>query len=55
LAITNVILPKLGESIVEATVLKILKQVGDAVKVDDTLMEIATKWIVRFLQLPKEL
>jgi 2-oxoglutarate dehydrogenase E2 component (dihydrolipoamide succinyltransferase) len=42
LAITNVILPKLGESIVEATVLKILKQVGDAVKMDDTLMEIAT-------------
>ncbi len=42
MAITNVILPKLGESIVEATVLKILKQVGDAVKVDDTLMEIAT-------------
>jgi len=42
LAITNVILPKLGESIVEATVLKILKQVGDAVKVDDILMEIAT-------------
>lgn len=42
MAITNVILPKLGESIVEATVLKILKQVGEAVKVDDTLMEIAT-------------
>lgn len=42
MAITNVILPKLGESIVEATVLKILKQVGDAVSVDETLMEIAT-------------
>ena len=42
MAITNVILPKLGESIVEATVLKILKQVGESVKVDDTLMEIAT-------------
>ena len=42
MAITNVILPKLGESIVEATVLKILKQVGDTVNVDDILMEIAT-------------
>ena len=42
MASTNVILPKLGESIVEATVLKILKQVGDHVNVDDTLMEIAT-------------
>lgn len=42
MAITNVILPKLGESIVEATVLKILKQVGETVHQDETLMEIAT-------------
>ncbi len=38
----NIILPKLGESIVEATVLKIHKQVGDAIKLDETFMEIAT-------------
>lgn len=35
-------MPKLGESIVEATVLKIHKKVGDAISVDETLMDIAT-------------
>lgn len=35
-------MPKLGESIMEATILKWLKQVGDAVEMDETVLEIAT-------------
>lgn len=35
-------MPKLGESIVEATILKIHKKVGDVISVDETLMDIAT-------------
>jgi 2-oxoglutarate dehydrogenase E2 component (dihydrolipoamide succinyltransferase) len=42
LATANVIMPKLGESIAEATVLKIHKKVGDSISIDETLMDIAT-------------
>ena len=35
-------LPKMGESVAEATVTKWLKQVGDAVSLDDPIVEIAT-------------
>lgn len=35
-------MPKLGESIMEATVLKWHKQPGDAVKMDETVLDIAT-------------
>ncbi|HZE84736.1 MAG TPA: dihydrolipoamide acetyltransferase family protein [Puia sp.] len=35
-------MPKLGESIMEATILKWLKQPGDAVQQDETVLEIAT-------------
>lgn len=42
MAIINVIMPKLGESIMEATVLKLHKQVGDHVQMDEVLMDIAT-------------
>lgn len=42
MALVNVIMPKLGESIMEATVLKWHKQVGDRVAVDETLLDIAT-------------
>lgn len=35
-------MPKMGESIMEATVLKWHKAVGDAVKMDETVLEIAT-------------
>ncbi len=35
-------MPKLGESIMEATILKWLKQPGDKVEQDETLLEIAT-------------
>lgn len=35
-------MPKMGESIMEATILKWVKQVGDVVDVDETILEIAT-------------
>ena len=38
----EVIMPKLGESIIEATITKWLKQAGDRVEEDDTIVEIAT-------------
>jgi 2-oxoglutarate dehydrogenase E2 component (dihydrolipoamide succinyltransferase) len=38
----DIIMPKLGESIIEATITKWLKKVGDAVAEDDPIVEIAT-------------
>jgi 2-oxoglutarate dehydrogenase E2 component (dihydrolipoamide succinyltransferase) len=40
--LVDIVMPKLGESIMEATILKWLKQPGDAVAQDETLLEIAT-------------
>src|SRR3954471_3142658 len=42
MAIVDLVMPKLGESIMEATVLKWTKKVGENVKQDETLLEIAT-------------
>ncbi|MBS1577590.1 MAG: 2-oxo acid dehydrogenase subunit E2 [Bacteroidetes bacterium] len=42
MAIVDLIMPKMGESIMEATILKWHKQPGDAVKMDETILEIAT-------------
>src|SRR6476469_9743474 len=42
MAIVDLVMPKLGESIMEATVLKWTKQVGENVKQDETELEIAT-------------
>ena len=42
MAIVDLIMPKLGESIMEATVLKWLKHPGDSVEMDETILEIAT-------------
>lgn len=42
MAIVDLVMPKLGESIVEATILKWLKQPGDTVQQDETILEIAT-------------
>jgi len=39
---TDIIVPPLGESVTEATVARWLKQPGDAVKVDDPLVELET-------------
>jgi len=38
----DLIMPKMGESIMEATILKWLKQEGDKVKADESVLEIAT-------------
>ena len=38
----ELIMPKMGESIIEATILNWVKEVGDEVEVDDTVLEIAT-------------
>jgi 2-oxoglutarate dehydrogenase E2 component (dihydrolipoamide succinyltransferase) len=42
MAVVDLVMPKLGESIMEATILKWLKQPGDKVKMDETVLEIAT-------------
>lgn len=42
MATVDLIMPKLGESIMEATILKWFKQPGDFVKMDETVLEIAT-------------
>src|SRR5215210_7856999 len=39
---TEVTLPALGESVTEGTVTRWLKQVGDAVAVDEALLEVST-------------
>jgi len=38
----ELIMPKMGESIAEATILKWLKKEGDSIEIDDTVLEIAT-------------
>ncbi|RNL52283.1 dihydrolipoamide acetyltransferase family protein [Pedobacter jejuensis] len=38
----ELLLPKMGESVAEATVIKWLKQPGDSIDLDDTILEIAT-------------
>ncbi|MEO8764624.1 MAG: dihydrolipoamide acetyltransferase family protein [Ginsengibacter sp.] len=38
----DLVMPKLGESIMEATILKWLKKPGDSVEEDETILEIAT-------------
>ena len=40
--IVELLMPKLGESIIEATILTWNKQVGDAVAIDEAILEIAT-------------
>ncbi len=42
MAAVELIMPKMGESIIEATILSWNKQVGDSVEADDTILEIAT-------------
>ena len=42
MAAIDLIMPKMGESIIEATILSWNKRVGDAVEVDETVLEIAT-------------
>lgn len=42
MSVVDLIMPKLGESIMEATILKWHKQPGDKVQMDETVLEIAT-------------
>ena len=42
MAAVELIMPKMGESIIEATILSWSKQVGDSVDIDETVLEIAT-------------
>lgn len=42
MAQVDMIMPRMGESIAEATILKWLKNVGDAVEADESILEIAT-------------
>lgn len=42
MAIAELVMPKLGESIMEATILKWHKKVGDHVTLDETVLDIAT-------------
>jgi len=38
----ELLLPKMGESVAEATIIKWVKQPGDTIELDDTILEIAT-------------
>jgi 2-oxoglutarate dehydrogenase E2 component (dihydrolipoamide succinyltransferase) len=42
MAQVELIMPKMGESIMEATIIKWVKKVGDTIEVDETILEIAT-------------
>ncbi len=42
MALVEIIMPKMGESIMEATILKWVKKVGDRIEMDETILEIAT-------------
>lgn len=42
MAIVEMVMPRMGESVMECTVISILKKVGDQVEADDSVMEVAT-------------
>ena len=42
MALIDMIMPKMGESIMECTVITWLKQVGDRIEVDESVLEVAT-------------
>lgn len=42
MARVDLVMPKMGESIIEATILKWNKKVGDKVAQDETILEVAT-------------
>lgn len=42
MALIDLVMPKLGESIMEATILRWHKKAGDAIKMDETVLDIAT-------------
>ena len=42
MAAVEMLMPKMGESVMEGTVLSWLKQVGDTVEEDESVLEVAT-------------
>jgi 2-oxoglutarate dehydrogenase E2 component (dihydrolipoamide succinyltransferase) len=42
MALVEMVMPKMGESIIEATILKWLKKPGDVIKKDESVLEVAT-------------
>lgn len=42
MALVDLVMPKMGESIMEATILRWFKKVGDHIKMDETVLDIAT-------------
>lgn len=52
--IINVVMPKMGESVMEGTVIKWHKKVGDFVKKDETLFEISTDKVDTEIPSPEE-
>ena len=54
MAKVELVMPKMGESIMEATILKWSKQVGDKVEEDETILEIATDKVDSEIPSPTE-
>jgi len=50
----ELIMPKMGESIMEATILKWVKNVGDSIAMDETILEIATDKVDSEIPSPTE-
>ena len=42
MALVEMVMPKMGESIMEGTVLKWLKNIGDSIEQDESVLEVAT-------------
>lgn len=42
MALIDMVMPKMGESIIECTVITWLKEVGDRIEIDDSVLEVAT-------------
>ncbi len=42
MALYELVLPKMGESVAEATIIKWVKQAGDLIEIDESILEIAT-------------
>ena len=54
MAKVELVMPKMGESIMEATILKWSKQVGDTIEEDETILEIATDKVDSEIPSPTE-
>ena len=51
MAQVELIMPKMGESVAEATVIKWLKNVGDTIEMDESVLEIATDKVCLLLHI----